>query len=278
MRQDMYKVIVERPRRKGWDADNDRHISKQRLRHLVQEDYNDEELELGQIDRLWKTKKLNENLAPLVRFLRKNVGRPWDEVYSELRENLRLDSAVQYHVVQHLRHFVHLDVVIHGDGHIYRDHGSWHYGEIPLDVPSRIFRGGTTFYVHPKTKFLCLSPAKGKKLLTRENAEKKLYAHVQVNKFLQFRYINGSWKAVELATIPTTNKDGTAMVYDHKHKINVSVANYNMPDSLFPAGLSAEKRYKEYDCFDLYAINVRDLGRREQELLERSLKKRDETR
>ncbi len=275
MRQDMYKVIVERPRRKGWDADNDRHISKQRLRHLVQEDCNDEELELGQIDRLWKTKKLNENLSPLVRFLRKNVGRPWDEVYSELRENLRMDSAVQYHVVQHLRYFVHLDVVMGDDGHIYREYGSWFYNEQALDLPSKYYRAQDVFYVHPETKILCVAVPKGKKEHKQEAEQKKLYAHVQVNKFLQFRHINGSWKAVELAEIPTTNKDGFTTVYDRARGVNMEVRNYKMSDMLFPDGLSAEKRYKEYDSYSLYAISVRDLGRREQEILKSRLKERE---
>lgn len=275
MRQDMYKVIVERPRRGGYGYDGDRHISKQKLRNLAATDYDDEELDLGRTDRPLKTKELNENLAPLVRFLRKSVGRPWDEVYSELRENLRMDSAVQYHVVQHLRYFVHLDVVMGDDGHIYREYGSWFYNEQALDLPSKYFRAQDVFYVHPETKILCVAVAKGKKEHKQEDERKKLYAHVQVNKFLQLRHINGSWKAVELAEIPTTNKDGFAMVYDRVRGLNMEVRNYKMSDMLFPDGLSAEKRYKEYDSYSLYAISVRDLGRREQEILKNRLKERE---
>lgn len=275
MRKDMYKVIVERPRHRAYGNQDERHISKQKMQELAREDYDAEELDLGRTDRPLMTKELNENLSPLVRFLRTAVGRPWDEVYSELRENLRLDSATQYHVVQHLRHYVHLDVVMLDDGHLYREHGSWRYGNTPLDVPHRFFNAERTFYVHPKTKILCLAPPKGKKAYARENAEEKLHAPVQVNKFLQFRYINGSWKAVELAEIPIANKDGFATVYDRVRKLNIEVRKYKMSDMLFPDGLSAEKRYNEYGSFSLYAVSVRELGRREQEILKKELKGRE---
>jgi hypothetical protein len=51
-------------------------------------------------------KMLNENLAPLRRFLERQIGRPWDKVYSEIAERLRVDSTVQQHVREHLRDFV----------------------------------------------------------------------------------------------------------------------------------------------------------------------------
>ena len=48
-------------------------------------------------------KLLNENLAPLRRYLERQVGRPWDKVYSEIAEGLRVASTVQRHVRDHLR-------------------------------------------------------------------------------------------------------------------------------------------------------------------------------
>jgi hypothetical protein len=40
-------------------------------------------------------KALNENLAPLRRYLLKQIGRPWNKVFSEICQNLRVDSVVQ---------------------------------------------------------------------------------------------------------------------------------------------------------------------------------------
>ena len=51
-------------------------------------------------------KSLNENLSPLRRYLDRQVGRHWDKVYSEIAVRLRVDSAVQQHVRNHLHDFV----------------------------------------------------------------------------------------------------------------------------------------------------------------------------
>lgn len=51
-------------------------------------------------------KELNENLTPLRRYLERQVGRPWDKVYSEITAHLRVDNTVQQHVRDHLRDFV----------------------------------------------------------------------------------------------------------------------------------------------------------------------------
>src|SRR5205823_5532645 len=59
------------------------------------------------IERAWNLsrntrKNLRENLAPLRRFLRAQLGRPWDKVYGEICDRINRDSAVQNHIWQHL--------------------------------------------------------------------------------------------------------------------------------------------------------------------------------
>lgn len=98
MRPDMAKVIVERPRRlegfsrKGRVLPPDDLASHEgmRLRHV----------------RNWGGKVLNENLAPLRRYLERQVGRPWNKVYAEISAHLRPTSAVQQHVRDHVQDFV----------------------------------------------------------------------------------------------------------------------------------------------------------------------------
>jgi hypothetical protein len=100
MRKDMARVIVERPRifdyapRKGRRVPFDQLPAKQGMRRPYEE------------RRI--AKSLNENLAPLRRYLERQVGRPWDKVYSEICERLRVTSTVQQHVREHLRDFVAL--------------------------------------------------------------------------------------------------------------------------------------------------------------------------
>jgi hypothetical protein len=56
-------------------------------------------------------KALNENLSPLKKFLRSQVGRPWDKVYSDLNKHVKVSNAVQAHVRQHLDGMVERRVV-----------------------------------------------------------------------------------------------------------------------------------------------------------------------
>jgi hypothetical protein len=98
MRDDMARVIVERPRipaskaRKGRQRNLDNLPSHEGMRRGA----------ALRGDR----KTLNENLKPLRRYLEKQVGRPWDKVYSEIAAHLRVDSTVQQHVRDHLKDFV----------------------------------------------------------------------------------------------------------------------------------------------------------------------------
>jgi hypothetical protein len=98
MREDMYKVIVERPRRwkDGTARLRDDFNGPTRLRARAGYGY----------------RSLNENLAPLRRYLRAQVGRPWDKVFSEICANIDRRNTVQQHIHQHIRDFIAIDVGI----------------------------------------------------------------------------------------------------------------------------------------------------------------------
>jgi hypothetical protein len=98
MREDMSRVIVERPRLGGGRHRKGRAVPLEDLPshegmgrpYVLSGDY----------------KSLNENLKPLRRYLERQVGRPWNKVYSEISRNLRADNTVQQHVRDHLGDFV----------------------------------------------------------------------------------------------------------------------------------------------------------------------------
>lgn len=52
--------------------------------------------------------------APLRRFLNKNVGRPWDKVYSEICEHADSRSVAGYNLRKHIAYYLELNVVING--------------------------------------------------------------------------------------------------------------------------------------------------------------------
>jgi hypothetical protein len=94
----MSRVIVERPRRGGGWARKGRAVPMEELpeRQGLRRPYI--------LSRNSKT--LNDNLAPLRRYLERQVGRPWNKVYSEIAAHLRANSTVQQHVRDHLGDFV----------------------------------------------------------------------------------------------------------------------------------------------------------------------------
>jgi len=198
MRKDMSKVIVERPRlgrsraglRPGRSAalvdDDGEPIRAQRPARAPKKDRPD------------RTKALNENLAPLRRFIGRQVGRPWDKVYSEIAENLKVTSTVQQHVRDHLEDFVALG-------------GRMKNGEVLL--PGR-FGGDRTlvqdyrrFYVHPRTGLLKENPHYRKYSATYRAkqlaAEKERAARMRVidAKTQLHKLKDGIWWEVKLGKI-----------------------------------------------------------------------------
>ena len=98
MRDDMARVIVERPRIPAFK-------SRQGRRQALEDLPTHEGLRRAQSLR-GDRKQLNENLAPLRRYLERQVGRPWNKVYAEIAKRLRVANTVQQHVRDHLRDFV----------------------------------------------------------------------------------------------------------------------------------------------------------------------------
>ena len=144
MRKDMAKVIVERERlggkcsRKGSPARSLEDLPK---KESMKRPYKD-------------TKSLNENLSPLKRFLNASVGRPWDKVYSEISKNLKVTSAVQQHVRDHIPDFVEKNCQIESNGLVTAI--GRYYGK-----PTELRHG--QLYVCPKTRFLKAYKKKKKK-------------------------------------------------------------------------------------------------------------------
>ena len=143
MRRDMHKVIVERERKGGRSPARKPPWEKRgRL-----EDYPEKEgmRRRHVLSRDWKM--LNENLSPLKRYLRKQVGRPWNAVYREISTGLRSTSAVQQHVRDHVWDFVERHVTVGPKGEVLlAPHRRWGIarklrpGELYIDPRTGILR------------------------------------------------------------------------------------------------------------------------------------------
>ncbi|MEL6529863.1 MAG: hypothetical protein AAGK01_09045 [Pseudomonadota bacterium] len=110
MRADMFKVVVERPR---WGSS---HARAAKLKRKTDKNIKF----IGHKRHAWEatpyTKSLNENLAPLERFLTKQRGRKWDDVFSEICEHLDTGSTVKMHIREHLEDFIMVKIHIDANG------------------------------------------------------------------------------------------------------------------------------------------------------------------
>src|SRR5207237_1017983 len=100
MRPDMHKIIVERPRYGGG-----RERYNRRANVPIEDRPMSESMRAPHTDR----KSFGENLAPLRRWLRSQVGRLWDDIYSEACSVIKPDSTVRNHIKGHLLEMVERD-------------------------------------------------------------------------------------------------------------------------------------------------------------------------
>jgi hypothetical protein len=122
MRSDMDKVIVERPR-VGSRMPSRKKGYRKYLQSTTVDELPHREPMLGR----WRGRQkwLNEHLGPMRRFLRSNVGRPWNKVHQDLCEHVSFDNAVQGHVLSHIYEFVHLHVEVHDHATVFSIQGWW---------------------------------------------------------------------------------------------------------------------------------------------------------
>ena len=90
-------------------------------------------------------KYVDENLNPLYRFLGSSLGRPWNDVYSEIRQRINPRDRNSYRILLSLRHIVKHTVRIGNDGlPYYVGHLSGRYSSVQVNG----------YYVHPATGVL----------------------------------------------------------------------------------------------------------------------------
>jgi hypothetical protein len=154
MRPDMAKILVERPRIGSRFKTRAKGYRKRWQRTSL-----DEAPMQESIYRLrGSTRDLNEYLSPLVRFLHQQVGRPWNDVFSEICEHIRLDSAIQKHVRDHLFQYVQTVVEMRGGVPHYASGYRGNIGQPIVKRTSRFHLNNDLFFVCPETGMLCEAP------------------------------------------------------------------------------------------------------------------------
>jgi hypothetical protein len=177
-------------------------------------------------------KMLNENLAPLRRFLERRLGRDWNDVHREISATLSLRSAVQKHVLDHLRMIVDCDVIL-VDGRPH--HAAARNGK---SYPVR------ELYVCPRTRRLMRVAPEPKRPRRRRSPER-----VALGDGRQAWLIDGIWYAIEFAWLPPR---------DERRGLRDVVARRSLTDPAIEHELG-----RRYGRNDIYARQKRQLSKAE---------------
>ena len=194
MRTDMHKVICERPRLGScgpWKRSGPKNVPLDALPRY-------QSMRGAHTDR----KQFGENLAPLRRWLLAQVGRPWDEVYSEACKVIKPDSVVRNHIKFHLLQMVERHTFLkNGEVWIFGDSG-----DVEVPITSVWGWGNWVFYVCPKSGRLFRKPAGPR---SRHGAREQLGRETWwrwVTKTKAFWKCEGCWFECEMRPITQENE------------------------------------------------------------------------
>ncbi len=189
MRTDMHKVVVERPRRNPGPGKQGRRAN---LPDELLPKF--EGIKRPHVSR----KRLTDLLGPLRRWLHAQLGRPWNDVYSEACAVIKPDSVIRAHIKTHLLEFVERHTFVH-EGKVCVI--APHYGGGITPVAETRYRR-SSFFVHPETRLLCEIPVRPRHRWHDKNAERRKLTQRWLNKTTLIRHLDGCWFECRMETFP----------------------------------------------------------------------------
>lgn len=182
----MAKLVTEKER--GGSKDLSQKWGK-RLKFVPDYEYDDEPTRVKMSrhsipTKLGGGKRLSDVLNPLKGYLKKNVGRPWDDVYSEIAANLDRRSVSGIHIFSHLWDYVELNCWIGAETGTVYSQSKYGYSSTP-----------SYFYVHPWTGILCKAPEwrTSRKKRRKEILANKPVDNISVGLGKSVQLIDGIW-------------------------------------------------------------------------------------
>lgn len=175
----MHKVVVERPR---WNPGSGKHGRRANLPYDLLPKFEG-------IKRLYNDRKgLTDLLGPLRRWLQSQVGRPWNDIYSEACAVIKPDSIIRAHIKTHLLEFVERHAFMH-NGQVCFLNTSYRGGIMPLAERQW---GRTRFFVHPETDLLQVIPRISKRVRKARNSKPPETVH-WLKSNVAIQKIRGRW-------------------------------------------------------------------------------------
>jgi hypothetical protein len=198
MRPDMHKVVVERPRHgRSWAT------STASPKPPSEDSPRYESMKANHTRRKW----FSDLLGPLRRWLQSQVGRPWNDVYSEACAVIKPDSIIRAHVKTHLLEFVERHTFMH-EGKVCVLDTSHRGGVKPV---TEIGWRRSVFFVHPETGLLKPIPQVSKRAWRAREPQPPLNCHwIDTNVAVQ--QIHGLWFECHYHVVPVGVR---FKAYDH---------------------------------------------------------------
>lgn len=163
MRSDMKDLIVEEPRWQGFGSKRSYKRGRQKPRILVDNDEDGVYIEdinhrRGKMART--SKQFGDHTLPLKRFLIKNVGRKWDDVWSDICQHTDLRTIRGRHLREHVGFWVEQQIKFDAEGN-------------PMSIGGGSFfpLSSGNLYVHPETGILMRVPLAGKSPKVKVNQD-----------------------------------------------------------------------------------------------------------
>lgn len=227
MRKDMGKVITERPRGGSrsrnkkygesirWDGHDGNYDNQpKRVTSSARGQYG------------YDAREFTDVLGPVKGFIRKNVGRPWNKVYSEVCKVLDKRKVTHKHVIDHMFQWVETSPIFCPDG----------YWRSPDNIYSRLNDDGQLeyygmepeFIVHPKTGLLVANKpreSKGARIARwREREKQNQKDTVKIDESSCYRKINDIWyrckiREADKHEVELYKAIHTAMHTDHQSRV-----------------------------------------------------------
>ena len=232
MRADMHKVIVERPR---WGGGRERH--NRRANVPLEDRPTRESMRAAHTDR----KSFGENLAPLRRWLRSQVGRPWGDIYSDACSVIKPDSTVRKHIKVHLLEMVERHTFLRNGEVWCFQCGWWNANEVQV---AKIGGSWACFYVHPRSGLLWdVWPGRRPPSWREREAQKRAEACRWLNEETALLKLNGCWFECDMRPLPADERMRT----------------YDSASRMLLSRREAERRYGK----PVICVGKRQLSRRE---------------
>lgn len=230
MREDISEVLIERPR-KGARLKDPKGYHR-RLQRIPLD-----ELPKGEkIKQKWSDCRRSQTdvLGPLEGWLRKQVGRHWDDIYSEIAANMPQNSMAKSHVRDHIfNDFVALANTIYIENRRV-------YEKIAREkqrIEYTSYHSRDRFYVHPETGILCKAP----KYRFRWQQKPKPYKWVD-DQTLHYQ-LDGVWYEIKVKPVDSPKRPR------------------DFPESHYDTTVS--RRVKFHELYQLYGKDVVGVSKRQ---------------